>query len=107
MSARITKSRTVKQQTLETFLLSHATGKNAEFTIQFSLVALLTDGHVRAMVFPVDVTGDVLQFELNGNSLRPDPRVFVGPDPNCTNCEGTGGILPGGQCGCCWVEDGE
>lgn len=26
----------------------------------------------------------------------------TGPDPDCPNCDGTGGALPGGACGICW-----
>jgi hypothetical protein len=29
----------------------------------------------------------------------------LGPDPNCPNCDGTGGVLPGGRCGVCWAWD--
>jgi|WetSurMetagenome_2_1015567.scaffolds.fasta_scaffold581351_2 hypothetical protein len=25
-----------------------------------------------------------------------------GPDPDCPNCDGTGGVLPNGACGLCW-----
>lgn len=30
-------------------------------------------------------------------------RGNVGPDPNCPNCSGKGGILPEGSCGECWT----
>jgi hypothetical protein len=26
-----------------------------------------------------------------------------GPDPDCPNCDGTGGALPSGVCGVCWT----
>lgn len=31
----------------------------------------------------------------------------AGPDPNCQNCDGSGGALPGGRCGMCWTKDGD
>lgn len=93
-----------KQQTLETFLLSHVAGENAEVTNQFRLVARVDDGHVRFYIHPFGVNGDTLDFEVQTNRLRPDPSIFVGPDPHCGNCDGDGGILEGGQCSACWVE---
>ena len=30
-----------------------------------------------------------------------------GPDPDCPNCDGTGGALPGGACGVCWNWQGD
>lgn len=31
----------------------------------------------------------------------------TGPDPDCPNCDGTGGALPGGRCGVCWNWQGD
>ena len=31
-----------------------------------------------------------------------DALLNLGIDPDCPNCEGTGGALPNGACGVCW-----
>lgn len=43
-----------------------------------------------------------LKAELTSVLKNFDEIFSLGIDPNCPNCDGTGGALPNGTCGVCW-----
>jgi chromosome segregation ATPase len=58
-----------------------------------------------AVAEDVDDIGGAMERLADAWETLPAVEGERGPDPDCPNCDGTGGALPGGACGVCWNWD--